>query len=65
MSKSEKCAEGTEEDVHFFIQEAGEILGVNPIVAEDDGEGGRVVNPKAVLAHVFRQLVSFKSSEPL
>ena len=60
-----KCAEGTEEDVHFFIQEAGEILGVNPIVAEDDGEGGRVVNPKAVLAHVFRQLVSFKSSEPL
>ena len=60
-----KCAEGTEEDVHFFIQEAGEILGVNPIVAEDDGEGGREVNPKAVLAHVFRQLVSFKSSEPL
>lgn len=60
-----KCGEGTPEDVAFFIQEAGEIMGVSSMVAEDDGHGGRYAEPKAILAHVFKMLASFKCSEPL
>ena len=52
-------------DVAFFIQEAGEIMGVSSMVAEDDGHGGRYAEPKAILAHVFKMLASFKCSEPL
>jgi hypothetical protein len=50
-----KCAEGTDEDVEFFVREGARICGVNPEEGKMNGDTG-----KALLAQMFRQIVQFK-----
>lgn len=52
-----KCSPGGEEDLEYFLAEAGELLGV---VAElPFGEKGA----KHILFHIFRQIVEFKKQD--
>lgn len=50
-----KCAEGTDEDVEFFVREGARICGVTPEDGKMNGDTG-----KALLAQMFRQIVHFK-----
>ena len=43
----------TDENLEYYVQECGEILGVNNQISARD-------NPKAVLHHIFTQLIKFK-----
>jgi intraflagellar transport protein 52 len=45
-----KC---TDDDVSYYIQECGDILGVSNYINERD-------NPKAILNYVFQQIMKYK-----
>ena len=47
-----KCRD---EDVEYYVRQCGDVLGVSNIVADME-------NPKAILHHVFMELVKFKNS---
>jgi intraflagellar transport protein 52 len=49
-----KC---NDEDLDYYIRECADILG---ITGKIDNKG----DPKAALAHVFKQLVNFKKLNP-
>jgi len=53
-----KCTDGTVEDVEYYIREGASILGVQ----SPDGDN---TNPKALLAEIFRRVVEFKKSSHL
>eukprot|EP00191_Tetraselmis_sp_GSL018_P015353 CAMPEP_0177593220 /NCGR_PEP_ID=MMETSP0419_2-20121207/9015_1 /TAXON_ID=582737 /ORGANISM="Tetraselmis sp., Strain GSL018" /LENGTH=499 /DNA_ID=CAMNT_0019084215 /DNA_START=322 /DNA_END=1817 /DNA_ORIENTATION=- len=50
-----KCAEGTEADLEFFVQEGCSIVGLAR--AQDDA-----LTPQGLLAELFRELVEYKKS---
>jgi intraflagellar transport protein 52 len=50
-----KCAEGTDEDLEFFVREGARICGVAAEEGKMNGDTG-----KALLAQMFRQIVHFK-----
>mmetsp|Transcript_23525 Transcript_23525/g.39445 ORF Transcript_23525/g.39445 Transcript_23525/m.39445 type:complete len:455 (+) Transcript_23525:325-1689(+) len=52
-----KCSDGTAEDLSYFITEGASILGV-----EDPHNS---MDPKALLAKIFREIVNFKMSSHL
>lgn len=51
-----KCTEGTEEDVNYFIREGASILGVTTVDSD---------NPRALLAEIFQRVVNFKKASHL
>mmetsp|Transcript_20696 Transcript_20696/g.45337 ORF Transcript_20696/g.45337 Transcript_20696/m.45337 type:complete len:464 (-) Transcript_20696:2714-4105(-) len=52
-----KCIDGSPEDLAYFVTEGASILGV------DDHDNG--MNPKALLAKIFKEIVNFKMSSHL
>ena len=47
-----KC---TDDDIDYYIKECGEILGVGAQVSSSD-------DPKAILNHIFQEIVKYKST---
>jgi len=50
-----KCAEGTDQDVEYFVREGARICGMAPEEGKMEGDTG-----KALLAQMFRHIVQFK-----
>lgn len=56
-----KCSEGTQEDVRFFLQEGAQILNLpnDQVVDKKTSK----VDPKRVLSHMLHELVRFKNAD--
>ncbi len=51
-----KCNQG-EEDLEYYIQEAGEILGILPELKNQEKSA------KNILFHIFKKIVNYKKSD--